>query len=150
VPLVVRALFAFLALPGVVAFAVPAWMVWSDPDRRAFSPLGLLAFAPGVTLLVWCVRVFYVAGRGTLAPWDPPTGLVVTGPYSRSRNPMYVAVVVILVGWLISFGSRALWIYVPAVAVAFHLRIVFGEEPYLARVHGDGWRRYRARVRRWF
>jgi protein-S-isoprenylcysteine O-methyltransferase Ste14 len=149
VSLFVRALFAFLALPGVVAFAAPAWIVWTDAGGRAFNPWGLVSFVLGVALLVWCVRAFYVAGRGTLAPWDPPTDLVVTGPYRRSRNPMYVAVDLILVGWLMAFGSHALWVYVPVVAIAFHLRVVFGEEPYLARVHGERWARYRARVRRW-
>jgi protein-S-isoprenylcysteine O-methyltransferase Ste14 len=42
-----------------------------------------------------------VAGRGTLAPWEPPRALVVSGPYRHSRNPMYVAVLVILSRWAV-------------------------------------------------
>ena len=100
-------------------------------------------------MLLWCVRDFYVAGKGTLAPWAPPRHLVVVGLYRWSRNPMYISVSVILLGWAIAYQSRALLIYALALFVMFHLRVVFGEEPWLARTHGDEWLRYRARVPRW-
>src|SRR5688572_6669897 len=69
-PRSVRALLAFLVLPGVVAFAVPALLVWPEPAMRAPRTIGLIPFITGVFLLIWCVRDFYVAGKGTLAPWD--------------------------------------------------------------------------------
>jgi protein-S-isoprenylcysteine O-methyltransferase Ste14 len=62
---------------------------------------------------------------------------------------MYVAVLLVLVGWATMFSSRALWLYAAIVAIAFHLRVVFGEEPWLARTHGAEWTAYRARVPRW-
>lgn len=102
-----------------------------------------------MVLLLWCVRDFYVTGRGTLAPWAPPRQLVVAGPYRYSRNPMYVAVVLILVGWSVAFGSIALGVYALAIALAFHVRVVFGEEPWLARTHGEKWTRYCRQVPRW-
>ena len=91
-----------------------------------------------------------MAGHGTLAPWSPPQELVVSGPYRYSRNPMYVAVLLILAGWAALFQSWVLAVYAGVIAVAFQLRILFGEEPWLARVHGDRWRRYEAQVPRWF
>jgi protein-S-isoprenylcysteine O-methyltransferase Ste14 len=63
---------------------------------------------------------------------------------------MYIAVFTILCGWALAFSSRTLWIYALFVAVAFHLRVVWGEEPWLARTHGTVWTTYRARVPRWF
>jgi len=96
------------------------------------------------------VRDFYVAGRGTLAPWAPPERLVVVGLYRFSRNPMYVAVMLILIGWAWSFGSPGLGVYAACVALAFHLRVVLGEEPWLAKTHGQAWNDYASRVRRWF
>jgi len=143
-----RALVAFLALPGIVAFVVP--LFWLAPRSRAFDMVALLPLSFGVALLLWTVRDFYVAGRGTLAPWAPPQELVVVGLYRVSRNPMYIAVVLVLAGWAIGFHSRALAIYAVAVAVAFHLRVVFGEEPWLARTHHEKWTRYQAQVPRWF
>ena len=54
----VRALLAFLAVPGVVAFAVPvAWLFASSYTRLA-QPLGLVALACGTVGLLWCVRDF--------------------------------------------------------------------------------------------
>ena len=100
-------------------------------------------------MLLWCVRDFYVSGRGTLAPWVPPRELVVVGLYRMSRNPMYVSVILVLVGWAVGFRSMPLALYALAVAVGFHLRVVLGEEPWLAQTHGEKWVRYRDRVPRW-
>lgn len=143
-----RALLAFLLLPGVVAFAVPAGWVAAE-GRGLVQPLGLLPGVLGVAGLLWCVRDFYVAGRGTLAPWAPPQQLVVVGLYRWSRNPMYVAVLLILIGWAWAFGSSGLGIYAACVAVAFHARVLLGEEPWLAKTHGQAWADYTRRVPRW-
>src|SRR5207302_3095306 len=60
-----RALLAFLALPGMVAFAVPLSLAWSESARRGapLRPAGGLVVLAGASLLLWCVREFYVAGR---------------------------------------------------------------------------------------
>jgi protein-S-isoprenylcysteine O-methyltransferase Ste14 len=145
-----RALLAFLALPGVFAIAIPALLAAARLRAGgAFHPAGLLPLCLGLVLLLWCVRDFYVAGKGTLAPWAPPRHLVTAGPYRYSRNPMYVAVASMLIGWAVSFSSTSLAVYAAAVIVAFHLRVVLGEEPWLARTHGASWEAYRARVPRW-
>jgi protein-S-isoprenylcysteine O-methyltransferase Ste14 len=144
-----RAVLAFLALPGLVAYIVPALL--AGPSGAALlRPIGLVPFLLGTGLLLWCVWTFYREGRGTLAPWDPPRRLVTTGPYRWSRNPMYVAVTLVLCGWALGYRSRALVIYAAAVPLAFHLRIVLGEEPWLARTHGTAWERYKRQVGRWF
>jgi protein-S-isoprenylcysteine O-methyltransferase Ste14 len=144
-----KAAFAFLALPGMVAFAVPL-LILNPSGSAAFAmSSGLPLVAAGSFLLLWCVRDFYVEGKGTLAPWSPPQHLVVTGLYRVSRNPMYVAVLLTLTGWAVGFRSRALTIYAVVVAIAFHLRVVFGEELWLARRYGEEWMHYCASVRRW-
>lgn len=147
--MLLRALLAFLALPGVVAFVLPAGWVMAD-GRALVQPLGLVPAALGVAGLLWCVRDFYVAGKGTLAPWAPPRHLVVVGLYRHSRNPMYLAVLLILIGWAWAFGSPGLGVYAAFVAVAFQTRVVLGEEPWLARTHGQAWLDYARRVPRWW
>lgn len=143
-----KAIIAFVALPGIVAYAAPiAWL--RATERALVMPWGLAILVVGSVGLLWCVRDFFVAGKGTLAPWAPPTSLVVIGLYRYSRNPMYVSVVTIVLGWAIAFGSLALLGYAIVVAFAFHLRVVRGEEPWLARVHGARWAHYAGRVRRW-
>ena len=62
---------------------------------------------------------------------------------------MYLAVLLVLWGWALGFRSPAIAVYALAVMAAFHLRVVFGEEPWLARTHGKAWARYKAQVPRW-
>jgi protein-S-isoprenylcysteine O-methyltransferase Ste14 len=144
-----RALLAFLACPGVVALIVPALIASGRRESAVVHPAGFVLLGAGLALLLWCVRDFYVAGKGTLAPWDPPKSLVVVGLYRWSRNPMYVAVSLTLLGWAAAYESRTLLVYALAVMTAFHLRVVFAEEPWLAKTHGESWTAYRRQVRRW-
>jgi len=145
-----RACLAFLALPGMVAFTIPAIWLWCTHHAQLRHPSGLVLLGVGVLSLLWCVRDFYVSGRGTLAPWSPPERLVVVGLYRYSRNPMYLSVAMVLLGWAVAFASTGLAVYALAVVLAFHLRVIFGEEPWLARTHGPEWKQYVGRVPRWF
>jgi protein-S-isoprenylcysteine O-methyltransferase Ste14 len=144
-----RAITAFVALPGMVAFAVPVTIGISSGRPLRDIGLGLVPLGLGTLLLLWCVREFYVAGRGTLAPWAPPERLVTSGPYRFSRNPMYIAVVTILVGWCTLWASRTLLIYTAVVLCAVYLRVRLAEEPWAARRFGAQWEAYRGCVPRW-
>jgi protein-S-isoprenylcysteine O-methyltransferase Ste14 len=145
-----QAFLAFLVLPGVVALLIPVLIGLHELDTGGrFTPVGLLPLAAGFALLSWCVRDFYVSGKGTLAPWSPPLHLVTVGLYRYSRNPMYLAVTMMLAGWAVCFWSPALAIYTGSVMLGFHLRVVFGEEPWLARTHGAAWDEYKSKVPRW-
>lgn len=145
-----RALLAFLALPGIFAIAIPAMLAANGlRSGGRFHVAGLLPLVAGFGLLLWCVREFYVIGKGTLAPWAPPTHLVTSGPYRHSRNPMYVAVSTMLIGWALSFESRSIAWFTGIMILAYYLRVVWGEEPWLAQKHGAAWEEYKARVPRW-
>lgn len=143
-----RALLAFLALPGTVALVVPVWIVLRG-KALVVHPAGVVLLLAGFAALLWCVRDFYVSGKGTLAPWSPPKKLVVVGLYRYSRNPMYVAVSLMLFGWALTYESTTLLIYAVCVLIAFHARIILGEEPWLARTFGSDWDLYKSRVPRW-
>jgi protein-S-isoprenylcysteine O-methyltransferase Ste14 len=147
--LLARAILAFLILPGTFAFLVPLFLLAPGGPKTFIDAWAFIPLAIGFGLLLWCVREFYAAGRGTLAPWAPPQHLVETGPYRFSRNPMYIAVLLLLCGWAVGFRSGTLAIYAIAVVFAFHLRVVFYEEPWLARAHGERWTIYKAHVPRW-
>jgi protein-S-isoprenylcysteine O-methyltransferase Ste14 len=145
-----RAMIAFLVMPGMVALAVPWWVGMRKlASDGVFHPVGLLPLVAGFALLLWCVYDFYASGKGTLAPWSPPKHLVIQGPYRYTRNPMYVGVLLMLAGWALTFWSTTLAIYTGIMMLGFQLRVVYGEEPWLARMHGAQWAEYRARVPRW-
>jgi len=147
--MLIRAVAAFVALPGMVAFAVPIAIgtAGGRPVRHLPAAIGVLGV--GTLWLIWCVREFHVVGHGTLASWAPPERLVTTGPYRVSRNPMYLGVVTILTGWCVLWHSRTLLIYTLVALCAFHLRVLWAEEPWAARLFGAEWEAYRARVPRW-
>lgn len=146
-----RAIAAFVTLPVVMGGWLPAALLFATgaPAPGGWAWLGLVPAALGLTLLLECVRLFAVRGRGTLAPWDPPRQLVVVGPYRWVRNPMYVALALVLVGWTILFRSNAVAVYGTLLVIAFHLRVVLYEEPTLRRTFGESFERYRRDVPRW-
>ena len=144
-----RALIAFLILPGTFAGLVPTLVVSSDRWRGHGFAWGAVPLVIGAAILFWCVRDFYVAGKGTLAPWDPPKHLVVVGFYRFVRNPMYMGILILLAGWALITGSALLAAYSGLLAVAFHLRAVLYEEPRLKQQFGNPWNTYAASVPRW-
>ena len=147
--LFLRALLAFLALPVVVAFVVPVWLLPGD-RWRIYGPFaGWVVLAFGLVVLLECVREFYVSGKGTLAPWDPPKRLVTGGLYRFVRNPMYVGVVGIVAGWAVITWSQVLGWYAACLVAGFHLRVVLYEEPKLAQLFRGEWNWYASRVHRW-
>jgi protein-S-isoprenylcysteine O-methyltransferase Ste14 len=144
-----RALAAFLVLPGMVAFVVPMLIARYDPWLAYASDAGLVLMFIGVLVLFWCTRDFYVAGKGTLAPWDPPQQLVDIGLYRYSRNPMYIAVLIIIAGWAAYSGSHFVLVYGFVCAAIFHRRVVVHEELWLDNKFGAEWQRYQRLVPRW-
>lgn len=142
-----RALLAFLLLPGVVGGVVPLLILPMSPGT--LCSVGCFVMGAGAAIVGWTVRDFYVIGKGTLAPWDPPRRLVVVGLFRVVRNPMYVGVLIWLAGWSLHRHSWPLALYTLAVAMGFHLRVLHYEEPILERQFSDEFRRYAATVPRW-
>ena len=148
--LFLRALAALLVLPGTFAGIIPALIASADHWRGNGHAAGMAPLVAGILILLWCVRDFYVAGKGTLAPWDPPKHLVVIGLYRFVRNPMYVGLILLLIGWALLAGSFLLGGYALFFAIAFHLRVVLYEEPRLRSQFPQAWAEYAATVPRWF
>jgi protein-S-isoprenylcysteine O-methyltransferase Ste14 len=146
-----RHLLAIVILPGSVTLLVPALILNGDTDLAPWplAALGVALLAIGLGLFVWTVALFAGFGRGTLAPWDPPTKLVVRGPYRLVRNPMISAVLFVLLGEAALFGSPALlgWAGVVFAINATYFPLV--EEPMLRDRFGADYDAYAARTPRW-
>jgi len=145
-------LFTVLA-PGTVAVLLPWRLASARLASRPLTVTDWLAAAPaflaGASIYFWCLWDFGRTGRGTPAPIDPPKTLVVRGLYRYVRNPMYVGVLLVIVGWTVFTRSRNVAIYGASVAMAFHLFVVFVEEPMLRRRFGDSYAAYCRSVHRW-
>ena len=148
--LLLKNLLFTLLVPGLVAVCVP--LIIAQDRATAPAPLfvlGLLALAAGGSIYAWCVWDFASFGRGTPAPMDAPRKLVVRGLYRYTRNPMYLGVLTVLLGWALLYQAATLLLHALGVGISFHLMIVLYEEHHLERVFGDEYQSYRARVRRW-
>ena len=151
--LLLRSIFFTIIQPGTVAVFIPYWLIstWgrgtlaSSPLRYLGIPLMLIGGAG----LLWCVWEFFATGRGTISPVDPPKHLVVQGLYRYVRNPMYVLVVIVLLGEVIFFMSLPVLIEAVAFIVMANLFVMFYEEPYLRRRFGESYEHYTQTVRRW-
>ena len=145
-----RHLLAIVVLPGTVTLVVPALLL--DDVELAPWPLvalGALLLAIGVGMFVWTVSLFAGIGRGTLAPWDPPSKLVARGPYRHVRNPMISAVLFVLLGEAALFGSPALLVWAAVFLAVNAAYFVLVEEPGLRRRFGAEYDEYAARTPRW-
>ncbi len=145
----IRALIAFIALPGIAAIIAPPLIAYYDPWNWYHWTPGILIMCVGAFVLFWCIRDFYVSGRGTLGPWDPPKKLVVVGLYRFVRNPMYVGVLMLVLGWSIYYCSLVLFLYAAILAIGFHIRVIRNEEPWLKAQFGKEWELYQQEVSRW-
>ena len=137
-------------VPGTVAGVVP-WLLVSDRAAAGGGArfLALLLFALGLSIYTWCVWDFASFGRGTPSPIDAPRHLVVRGLYRWSRNPMYLGVLAVVLGWAAFFSQAALVVYAVCIFTSFHCFVVFYEEAHLEELFGDEYQAYRASVGRW-
>jgi protein-S-isoprenylcysteine O-methyltransferase Ste14 len=146
-------LLFFVLAPGVVAGFIP-WLLTAGYGED-FSPhleilfLAAVLIVAGVAVLVHAFGRFVAEGRGTPAPIAPTEKLVVGGIYRYVRNPMYVAVVCVILGQALLFGSLMvlIWAIIAGTAMATFVRIY--EEPVLSERYGTQYDVYRNAVPGW-
>ena len=131
------------------------WLITRWRVAPPFFGVGAIRYFGGVSIVLGLVSLldsfarFALVGRGTPAPIAPTEKLVVSGQHRYVRNPMYLAVLSIVVGQALVFGSGWLLAYAGLLFGAFHAFVVGYEEPTLAR-HGASYADYRRRVNRWW
>jgi protein-S-isoprenylcysteine O-methyltransferase Ste14 len=155
----IRHLVAIIALPVLVVIIIPVRLAhrygvtFHAPATVYDASSQIIGFAlliVGLTLFTASLYQFVTLGRGTLAPWDPPRHLVVSGPYRFVRNPMISGVIFMLFGIAVIPQSlpHALWAAAFLLLNLIYIPLV--EEPRLMKRFGDEYRRYRNHVPRFF
>ena len=134
---------AFAAEVGL-HFGAPLahWLRWP------WTAAGIAVNVLGLLLMAMSAGLFRRVGTG-VRPFTEATTLVASGPYRWTRNPMYLGMVVMLVGAALSLGTPGPWLAAAALAVTLDLRFIRNEERALAVSLGEPYERYRERVRRW-
>src|SRR5690349_7368124 len=102
--LLLRNLIFTIVQPGLICYMIPRMIVRNDPNgiwhigTNILSIAGVILVVAGIILLLPSIYSFAKWGRGTLSPAMPTKHLVVSGFYRYSRNPMYIGVILILLG----------------------------------------------------
>jgi protein-S-isoprenylcysteine O-methyltransferase Ste14 len=141
-----------ILLPGTVTVWLP-WFILNHAHVSVrwtlWRALALLPSVFGAGILLRCIWDFAVFGRGTLAPIDPPKHLVVRGLYRYVRNPMYIGMVLVVLGEAWFFKSGALLVQAAVAFIVVHTFVLFYEEPHLRRQFGRSYASYCQDVNRW-
>jgi len=151
--LLATALFLCLA-PGTVAGLIPFWISrWRfEPPFFGLEPVrwfGVLLIVLAAPVLFESFARFAFEGLGTPAPILPTQHLVIRGFYRYVRNPMYIAVVSIVIGQGLLLGNSSLLLYAAVVWAAFLGFVLLYEEPKLRKTYGTEYEAYCDRVPRW-
>lgn len=154
-----RAVIGSIAFFGVAPGLVAGWVPYTLSGWSLEEPifgfdaeriLGGVLLLAGAACLIESFARFAIRGKGTPAPVAPTEHLVASGLYGYVRNPMYVAVVAIILGQSLLMGSVLLLGYAFIVWLACHLFVLLYEEPTLHKQFGESYRVYRSQVRRWW
>ncbi len=143
----------FILAPGVVAGLVP-WIMTARyglplTPILAFRATGAVLVVAGLAALGHAFLRFATEGSGTPAPIAPTERLVVGGAYRFVRNPMYIAVLSIIIGQALIFGRATLVAYAAVVFAAVFAFVRGYEEPTLVRRYGAEYEAYRRSVPGW-
>lgn len=110
--------------------------------------IAAVCLLPGFGLLFWSLLLFLKARTSPL-PMLPTTAIVRSGPYRWTRNPMYLAMLLIYTGVALWFDVFWALPFVPAVIFLVGRLVIRKEERYLEEKFGEEYRRYKTQVRRW-
>ncbi len=134
----------FLVLAIGLHYILPIKRIIHSP----YTYLGLIIVLAGVALNVWSARL--LKKKSTAIDFDEtPTRLVTDGPFSISRNPVYLGGVILSVGIAVLLGSLITFVFPTALLLILDKLYIPVEEKRLEETFGTEYLDYKQRVRRW-
>lgn len=139
----------------------PVWLlgalvlVWGETQLLPGAVPWVWAQSLGTGLALVAAGLFVLAGweflhaRSTIIPHQTPQKLITTGIFAYSRNPIYLADLLILAGLSLRWGAVFGLFLVPVLAFVLHHRFILGEESRIRAMFGADGDAYFARTRRW-
>jgi protein-S-isoprenylcysteine O-methyltransferase Ste14 len=128
--------------------------LWPMNIRMGFGPPesywigGAIVIGAVLGLGLWSVVLVRRSGQSE-NPWKPTTQVIQTGPFSVTRNPMYLQMVLVCLGFAVALMNVWILILTPVCAALLQKLAIVPEEEYLERKFGEPYRDYQRRVRRW-
>jgi protein-S-isoprenylcysteine O-methyltransferase Ste14 len=146
---------------GVIAFPplILACYVAVGGAAHWLQPIPLLPMLParvlGIVLLIaagaqalWASRIMKRAGTN-VRPSLPTTAIVVAGPYTYTRNPMYLSLCTVFTGLSLLCNDALMLLFLPLLVLTLHFGVIKREERYLTAKFGASYLDYQRQVRRW-
>jgi protein-S-isoprenylcysteine O-methyltransferase Ste14 len=139
-----------MVLAALLMWALDRWMPIAQWIARPWNRLGVVVAALGVIIAVAEFARFHKVGT-TVSPLDPSKAsyLVTDGVFRFSRNPMYLGLLLLLIGWAVWLGSAAPWLVPPLFVIVLTVGQIFPEERALHERFGEQYVLYQRRVARW-
>ena len=126
-----------------------AWLIrWPSEVWGSILWLGLSCLVAAGCLFVAAV-IEFARVRTTIVPRKAPSALITGGIFQYSRNPIYLADLLILAGLALLWGSLVGLLLVPVLGRILHVRFIRGEEERLTEAFGEEFSSYCAQTRRW-
>jgi protein-S-isoprenylcysteine O-methyltransferase Ste14 len=135
-------------LLSIAAMAALAWLPGASIVAPPWHYVGAVVLICGVAIAVIASRQFATVGTN-IVPLTRSSALVTTGAFSLTRNPMYVGMVLALVGTALLLNEPWPWLVPCAFVAVLYFRFIRHEEALMAETFGDAYLQYRQRVRRW-
>ncbi len=117
-------------------------------ENEVTEVTGIIILLFGVAMIAWSAVGFARAGTNAI-PFREASALVTGGFYRITRNPMYLGMVLILVGGGLKIGSLGALLPIPMFVVVIRRNFILGEERFLEETFGEEYLEYKKRVRRW-
>jgi protein-S-isoprenylcysteine O-methyltransferase Ste14 len=139
---------AAIAASVLLGYLVPLPWLPPSPFADILFAIGWIAVAGAVLIDISAMRTMQRA-RTTIMPNRGSEHLVTSGPFSFTRNPIYLANTMIMIG--VGFISGIAWFLILALVAAFATQklAIEREEKHLEARFGKKFRDYTKRVRRW-
>jgi protein-S-isoprenylcysteine O-methyltransferase Ste14 len=149
---IIKTLLYMGSLHGFFTFYLPYQL--SSAANPLFDPglfryLACPLWLTGTLIIIRCSVDIIRTGHGTPSHVDPPKILLVNGLYCHVRNPIYLGALLVQLGYIVWFTSGIMIIYFLFFVLAFHILIVFIEEPVLRNTFGAAYDEYVKSVPRW-
>lgn len=122
---------------------LPAWLSW-------LHWIGAGLVVAGVAIYVHCLWHLIRKGQGTPVPFAPPRRLVQRGLYRWTRNPCYLAVLLMVAGEALFLQSQHVAVYLVCLACLLQIVVVLHEEPAMSFRFGAMYEDYKRAVPRWW
>lgn len=131
-------------------FALLIWLIGRAlPSGAALLvAVGWLIVLASLALMVWAA-VYFKRAATSINPHGQPTALITGGPFNWSRNPIYLADALLLIGLCLALRALPALLLIPIFISVLTRRFIIPEEARLAAAFPVDFAAYAKRVRRW-